>query len=98
MGKVLASAQKISFLSNPAISWPVPPKEVLEFFYDKTPTAWRVGQRVRCLATRFNNEEPRADGKHFSDHHFIQTADVCVPTLCNGRRLLSRPVSEKAAC
>ena len=53
------------------------------------PTAWRVGQRVRCLATRFNNEEPDADGKHFSDHHFIQTADTCVEGTV--KRVLKKP-------
>ena len=53
------------------------------------PTAWRVGQRVRCLATRFNNEEPDADGKYFSDHHFIQTADTCVEGTI--KRVLKQP-------
>jgi hypothetical protein len=41
------------------------------------------------LATRFNNEEPDADGKHFSDHHFIQTADTCVEGTV--KRVLKKP-------
>jgi hypothetical protein len=41
------------------------------------------------LATRFNNEEPDADGKYFSDHHFIQTADTCVEGTI--KRVLKQP-------
>ena len=53
------------------------------------PTARRVGQRVRCLATRFNNKEPGANGKHFPDHHFIHTADSCVEGTT--KRVLKQP-------
>jgi hypothetical protein len=41
------------------------------------------------LATRFNNEEPDADGKHFSDHHFIQTADTHAEGTV--KRVLKKP-------
>ena len=44
----------------------------------RMPTQFRKNDRVRCLAKRFNNDEPDKNGKHFSDHHLAQTADIYV--------------------
>jgi hypothetical protein len=55
------------------------------------PPQWKVGQRVRCLATRFNNDDADADGKFFSDHHLARTGDTYVEGVV--KRKLARPAN-----
>ena len=67
----------------------VPPKKFLEFICDKMAARFDPGQRVTCLAYRFNDETPDADGKFFSDHHHAKTNDTFVYGTV--KRMLKRP-------